>query len=125
MDIEKMIRDMQDVLSEHEELRGCKVKMTVDFGSEPKLHMQFIVPEEDGDEGHNDPEVLIMSAMQMVHDQMGLIQDKMIAPDLDGKEVAEMSMAMNELSRSLSFLFNDYRVRMVSKETRTGDDCHE
>lgn len=123
MDIEKMIRDMQDVLSKHDDLHGCKVNLAVEPNSGSEVRMQFFVPEE-VDTEQNDPEVLIMSTMLMLHDQMGLIQDKMIAPDLDGKEVAEMSVAMNDLARSLSFLFNDWRVRMASKETRRGDECH-
>lgn len=124
MKIEDMIREMQDVLSKHDELHGRKVKLAVETNSGSDLHMQFFVPEEAEETEQNDPEVLIMSTMQMLHDQMGLIQDRMIAPDLDGKEVAEMSVAMNDLARSLSFLFNDWRVRMASKETRRGDECH-
>ena len=123
MDFEKVVNGMQEVLSKQEDLRGHRVDVEVIWAKDSSTHISFLVPEE-VDTEQNDPEVLIMSTMQMLHDQMGLIQDKMIAPDLDGKEVAEMSVAMNDLARSLSFLFNDWRVRMASKETRRGDECH-
>ena len=96
MNIERMIGDMQNALSAHEDLHGCKVELMIDFGNEPKLHIGFRVPNECEAE-----EVLIRSAAHMLRDQMGVILDKMAEPDVENKEITKLSMAMCALSNEL------------------------
>ena len=96
MNIERMIADMQNTLSAHEDLQGCKVELLIDFGNAPKMHIGFRVPNECDAEA-----ALIRSAANILHDQMGAIFDKMAEPDIESKEVAKLSMAMCGLSNEL------------------------
>ena len=131
MNIERMIEDMQNALSMHEEMQGCKVELMIDFGNETKLHVAFRVPKECDTE-----DALIRSAAQMLRDQMGSILDRMSEPDIENKEVAKLSMAMCGLSNELRCMAGESgmsrRLRMMkeieqknSENIRKWRDEHE
>ena len=107
MDIEKVIKSMQGVLSEHEELSGHRVNVEViwDKGS---THISFLVPEGEENEA-NDPDKLYLSALQMMHDQMGLLQDKTIEQGVQADEAAKLSDAMSNLASTLRWMIGERR----------------
>lgn len=121
MNIERVIEDMQNALSAHEELLGCKVELLIDFGNEPKMHVGFRVPKECDTE-----DVLIRSAAQMLRDQMGVILDRMSEPDIENKEVAKLSMAMCGLSNELRCMAGESgvsrRLRMMKEVEQKNEE---
>lgn len=103
MEIEKAIKGVQDALSQHEELRGAWVEMNVKMEGMPDMQFGFRVPEEGADEGTRARQLHI-GAMQILHDQMGLLQDKAIEHGMELGEIAEVSEAMNGMARTMRML---------------------
>ena len=109
MDIEKVVKSLQDVLSEHEELRGHRVDVEVIWAKDSSTHINFPVPEAKTAKPESDQEALYISAMQMLHDQMGLLQDKSIEQGIQADEAAKMSEAMCNLASTLRWMAEERR----------------
>ena len=106
MDIEKVVNSMQEMFSNYEKLHGTHVSVEIRWTDDKRTRFSFLVPEGEENEA-NDPDELYLSAMQMLHDQMNLLQDKTIEQGVQADEAAKMREAMCNLASTLRWMASE------------------